>query len=465
LRKRGFPAIVGVMIGDTPAVIGSMLLEFWCENVRSFRGEMRMSFEATSLSEPDVPRDVPWREDGRHPLRILPAAGIFGANASGKTNALRAMSDMRDFVMGSFRSSSPDSGIARRPFLLDPSVAQEPSTFGIELVLNGVLHEYRFSITDSAVVQESAYRHPRGKAALIFSRQGNEVELGASNRTRARAASEILRSNALYLSTAAAANHPDLVPLYRWFEQNLKLAWTASRPDRWRFTASLLRDGARRAQVLGLLQAADLGITDARVRQLDPQVMDRVRRAVRIITGAGDDADESADLLAVTSIDTGVALSHLGRDGNVEFQSEDESLGTLVWLGLAGPVVDSLVGGYALLVDEIEASLHPALVRQLVQLFQDPVSNPNGAQLIFNSHEASLLGDSVGDRVLGRDQVWFTEKLGDGSSRLYPLSDLSPRREESVSRRYVAGRYGATPILSPEQFTELAADIASSSQA
>ena len=128
----------------------------------------------------------------------------------------------------------------------------------------------------------------------------------------------------------------------------------------------------------------------------------------------------------------------------------------MVWFGLAGPVVHALASGSVLLVDEIEAGLHPALVRQLVRLFQDPETNPRGAQLIFNSHEASLLGDSGGERVLGRDQVWFTEKSDDGASRLYPLSDLSPRIDEAIGRRYLAGRYGATPILADKDFAEAA---------
>jgi len=92
-----------------------------------------------------------------------------------------------------------------------------------------------------------------------------------------------------------------------------------------------------------------------------------------------------------------------------------------------------------------------------VRLFQSPESNPRSAQLIFNSHEASLLGDSRGDRVLGRDQAWFTEKAYDGATRLYPLADLSPRADEAIGRRYLAGRYGATPIVAPQEFTAIGA--------
>jgi hypothetical protein len=108
------------------------------------------------------------------------------------------------------------------------------------------------------------------------------------------------------------------------------------------------------------------------------------------------------------------------------------------------------------LADELDASLHPALVAEVIRLFQDPATNPRRAQLIFNSHDASLLGDAIGDRLLGRDEIWFTEKRNDGTTRMYPLVDLEPRKQEAVGKRYLAGRYGAIPILSHDEFAAAA---------
>lgn len=149
----------------------------------------------------------------------------------------------------------------------------------------------------------------------------------------------------------------------------------------------------------------------------------------------------------------GVELLHRGVDGEeVALHAEDESLGTRVWFGLIGPVVQALESGSVFLADELDASLHPSLVTEIVRLFQDPDTNPERAQLVFNSHDPTLLGDSSGDRLLGRDQIWFTEKSNDGSTRLYPLVDLEPRKQEAIGKRYLEGRYGATPILSHEEF-------------
>jgi uncharacterized protein len=430
----------------------SALLAFRAENVRSFRDEFELSLISTRLAEKDAVRLVTWREGGR-PIGVLPVAGVFGANASGKTNVVRAMDDMRTHVLHSFRTGSPTGGIARRPFLLDPGTRRKPSSFEVDLVLEGVRHEYGFVLDDGRVWEEWAYSYPHGKAVRLFHRHGSDasdVELGSAERVKGRAVKELLRPNALFLSTGASANHPALLPIYAWFTRNLRLAEASSREFRQALTTQLLDDDARRGQVLALLRAADLGITGAKKYQLDPVMKERLLRAVRILTGQEGEPDGADEGPAFDEL--GVRLIHHGASGEVELDAQDESLGTLVWFGLVGPIIEALADGAVLLADELDASLHPALVAELIRLFQDPESNPRRAQLVFNSHDATILGDSTEARLLGRDQIWFTDKSSDGSTRLYPLSDLDPRKEEAIGRRYLAGRYGATPILSRQEF-------------
>lgn len=438
----------------------SVLLAFRGENVRSFRDQFELSLVASSLAERHAVREVPWRAGGRT-VGVLSVAGMFGANASGKSNLLKAMDDMRSHVLHSFRAGSPTGGIPRRPFLLDPEAREAPSRFEIDLVLDGVRHEYGFALDDEQILEEWAYRYPHGKAALLFRRETMRVDLGAGERAKGRAVTELLRPNALFLSTAASANHPALLPLYAWFARNLRLAEASSRQFRQAFTTQLLDQETSRERVLALLRAADLGVISARKHELDPVMKDRLQRAVRILAGAESEPDGSDDGPSFEEL--GVHLVHRGTGGEVELDAVDESLGTLVWFGLVGPVVDALTDGAVFLADELDASLHPALVTELVRLFQDPATNPRRAQLLFNSHDATLLGDSTGDRLLGRDQVWFTEKRADGSTNLYALADLDPRKEEAVGRRYLAGRYGATPILSRQEF-EAAAELITSSE-
>ncbi len=443
-------------MGETQA---SMLLDFRASNVLSFRDEMHLSLLATRMAEPGVARSVTWR-DGGSPLDVLPVAGLFGANASGKSNVLKAMDRMRSMVLHSFRLGNPTGGIPRQPFLLGDAT-NVPTTFEVELVLDGIRTVYGFVFGDGAVTEEWAYQFPRGRASLIFRREGDVVESGSVSKTRARTVSSLLRPNALFLSTAASANVESLLPLYAWFGRNLRLAEAGSRQHRQALTAQMVGDEQRKELVLSLLRAADLGITDVQRRPIDPAMTEKFRRVVRILAGEEGELEDSEDGPSFEEL--GVRLVHRGADGDIVFDESDESLGTMVWVGLIGPVVEALADGAVLLADELDASLHPSLVAHLVRLFQSPATNPKRAQLIFNSHDPTLLGDSVGDRVIGRDQVWFTEKLSDGSSRLYPLADMDPRREEAIGRRYLAGRYGAVPILSQGEFAAAAELISASS--
>ena len=300
---------------------------------------------------------------------------------------------------------------------------------------------------------------PEGAGSDAVRREANEVDVGTTDRAKTRAVRDLLRPNALFLSTAASTNHPTLLPLYSWFERNMLLAEASSRQNRQALTAAMLGDPELRERVLEFLRAADLGITGAERKELDPKVKERLERAVRVLMGEEGEDDRGPGTGPMFDDTYGIQLRHKGCDGEVEFEPEDESLGTLVWFGLVGPVIQALRDGSLFLADELDASLHPVLVAHLVSLFQNPDTNRRRAQLVFNSHDTTILGESAanrlaevkGGRLLGRDQVWFTEKTNDGATRLYSLTDLDPRKDESVERRYLAGRYGATPIVSRPQ--------------
>ena len=430
----------------------SALLVFRVENARSFRDESELSLLATAMAEKPYVREIPWRQGGSA-VRVLPVAGAFGANGSGKSNLLKVMADMRRLVLSSFRSGVPGGGIPRLPFRLDEQSPHLPSRYEVDIVLNGIRHEYGFELDNEQVRQEWAHHYPRGKAALLFHRQGEAFRLGASERSASRAVLKLLRPNALFLSTAAATGHPALTPLYQWFKQNLRLAEADSRLTRQVLTAEMLDDGPRRDAVLQLLRAADLGITGVRKQAPDPAMQEKIRRVVHILMEAEDESDhdpvpDPADFRELT----GINLVHRGSTTEIELDNVDESLGTLVWFGLVGPVIESLTTGAVLLADELDASLHPDLVAQLVQLYQNPNTNPRHAQLLFNSHDTSLLSGAVGERLLGRDQVWFTQKLNDGRTELYQLIDFQPRKQEAIGRRYLDGWYGAKPIVSSAEF-------------
>jgi AAA15 family ATPase/GTPase len=136
------------------------------------------------------------------------------------------------------------------------------------------------------------------------------------------------------------------------------------------------------------------------------------------------------------------------------FDLDEESAGTLSWLAMLPMILDALDEGLVVAVDEIDTSLHPLLTAQFVRLFHSPETNPNGAQLIFTTHDSSLLGTMIGDQLLDRDEIWFVEKSKDGASALYPLTDFKPREGHNIERRYLGGSYGAVPVLDPQDFAD-----------
>ena len=413
-------------MNGTAPIQESALVSFTARNVRCYRDTVTLSMQATRLANKDVVREL--RTGASEPERILPCAGIFGANASGKSAALKSILDMRDIVLHSFRVGHPDSGINRRPFRLDSGTA-DSSGFEVELVIDGVLWRYGFEVNDKRVLTEFAHHYPLGRRALVFERDEDNILFGGRFRHFGKLLRPLLRQNALLLSVIGAVEAPDLGNLFNWWLNN---GWhfdnLAHRTSGQKYTAFMATEMGKRTHILNLLRAADLGVTDLRVVKPEKD-------------------DES-------NFEYGIELVHSCGRQDVVFEPDDESIGTKSWLGLIGPVLHVLEHGSLMLVDELDASLHSHLVAKLIDLFQSPTTNSRCAQLIFNSHDATIL-DSQEPMALGRDQVWFSEKGKEGASRLTPLSDYKGRRDEAVGRRYLRGRYGAVPRLNTSEFNQI----------
>ena len=465
------------MTDDSTCQPLSALLSFTAENARSYRDEVNLSLLAGRLSPKSIVRTLP---TAGQPVRVLPAVGIFGANASGKSTLLKAMADMRTLVVDSFRMGDNPSDLAgagvlrRHPFLLTPSVhpeqderiaqavreSRERSTrYVVDLVIDNIRWQYGVDVGNEGVASEYAYHYPNGRQALVFRREcdsdeDEDVVWGPTFRAQGRNLEQFARRHALLLSVAGTAGWEPVNRLYSWFQHNLGLSESTDRRKRTTRVAQLLERTESRAQVLALLRAADLGILDASREPIPPEIKDRVSGALRAFFHAfRETGEESPDEdVGDVPLDDVIRFIHRGPWGSSSaLSTSDESLGTLVWVELIGPVLEALEQGSVLLVDELDASLHPHLVRDLVELFQSPRRNPNAAQLIFNAHDVTLLGDSS-ERTLSRDQVWITEKQSDGTTSLYPLSDFRPRHDEAIARRYLQGRYGGVPTTNPAEY-------------
>ena len=405
-----------------------MLLRFRVANHRSIRDECELSLIGSERGDGSA-RTTGLRHDD-HDVSALPVLGVFGANASGKSNVLSALHDMRAAVRTSFADWTKSPGVPRKPFKLAPSGAEETSLYEVDLTLgrSGIRFTYGFELSDERVEAEWLHAYPGGKREIWFDREagrpeseGGEFVFESDGFTGRRAdLVAVTRPDALFLSTAATLNDRQLSALHRWFLDNLWLVTPGEDVvHRTKWTQDLIEASGKpgyRERVMNLLAAADLGITGMEI--------DRETGTVRLRHRTADGGDVPLDFLT------------------------EESFGTHAWFAFLGPMLSVLDKGAVLLVDELDSSLHPTLAAEVVRIFQDPQANPRNAQLIFTTHDATLLGEEVLDRPLGRDQVWITAKDRSGATELYPLTAAHPANGENLERGYLRGRYGGVPRVS-----------------
>lgn len=428
-----------------------MLLNFRVSNFRSFRDEVSLSLVSTRLDR-GAGRPVPVARDGST-IEVLPVAAILGANASGKSNLLRAMARMRDLVLTS-ATLAPYESPEADCFKLDPACGEQPQMMAIDFVLDGQRYEYGFELQNGKFTEEWLHTFPHKRVQILFDRErGDEFTFGKNLRGQNRLISEVTRPAVLFLSAAAQAGHPVLSRVYEYFLENLVLLDV---PERAMASATMIaRLRERRPRAVKLLSVADLGILDAHVErdELSDRDRDQYRRLIRNSLKQSEFPPEEIDdrveeLLEKLSLDRAqevVTLVHKARRGGASLPFEEESLGTKSWLSFVAYALEMLENGGVLLVDELDASLHPILVAEAIKMFQEPRLNPRGAQLIFTTHDVTLLGNSFERIELSRGQIWLTEKTDAGASSLTPLSDFRPRKGEDLGRGYLQGRYGGTP--------------------
>lgn len=424
-----------------------MLIEFRVENHRSLRDEQVLTMEAGRVGDEADPR--PRRVSG-HSEGLLTVAGLYGANASGKSNVLAALAFMCDAVVMSHRFWSPDEAgppepfVPRDPFAWGPKKG-EPSLFETTFLLDHARFQYGFQVSDERFLEEWLYAWPNGKKQVWFERDNDKYKFGERLKGENKLIEEVTRPNALFLSAAVQHKHPQLASIFSWFRSFQPINISADRYTATPFRISsaialarLLEEDAARQQTLfpeeevpgpflerfrNLLKRADIGIVDLRVEKKK--------------------GEDKRLRLGPTFF-----LKHQVAFNDAWLPLREESKGTQTLFYLALPVLRVLQEGGILLVDELERSLHPSLAQQIIRQFNDPAANPKNAQIIFTTHDTNLLGTTLGEPALRRDQVWLTEKDADGATVLYPLTDYKPRKAENLERGYLQGRYGAIPFLS-----------------
>ncbi|MGI6099765.1 MAG: AAA family ATPase [Kiritimatiellia bacterium] len=421
-----------------------MIIQFSVSNYRCFRGLQTLSLAAgsdKSLPGNCIVASLP----GRPERRWLKGAAIYGANASGKSTVLNALKALAGMVINSAKTTDAKEAIGQiDPFALCPDHPETPTAFGIVFVADGMQYEYRVAATRERIWHESLRAFPSARAQTWYARDWHPESAAyvwtperPTGFQRDPQLEGYTLSNMLFLSKAVANNRAELEPVFRWFKDTLVfLDMGAQSRLSYGFTLRQVeQQGEYYASIRELLRHADIGVTGVET----------------IETGAPETLGR---LLADTPVETQKhllgerwvrpSLIHTGmRPSRIPLPWETESAGTQRLFALAGPWMDILSRGRVVCIDELETSMHPHMVRELLRLFFDPSVNTGGAQVIFTTHNPLLLATTL----LRRDQVWFTDKDAKGAAHLYPLTDYSPRKGESLIRGYLSGRYGALPFI------------------
>ncbi len=417
-----------------------MLIEFTVRNFLSIREPASLSLvkgsgdelQDTNVMVPDAPGTFP----------LVRSAAIYGPNAAGKSNLIKALKVMKRMVRESARESQAGELLPVTPFLLDEDSAAQPCEFEVHFISAGVRYQYGFAATRERVTEEWLLAYPKARPQRWIDRRYDEDRQtyvwGSMDKLTGKKQlwQEATRQNALFLSTAIQLNNQQLQPVFNWFAETLHVAGFG----RWHpgFSIELCEEDDARKEIVSFLHAADIDIDDV---ELENNEFDPGALPVDMPDSLKEGISRELEGKPIVSVKT-VHILDSGR--KVLFDLKDESDGTQKIFALAGPWLDTLEHGYVLIIDELHDNLHPLIVRFLVKLFHDPETNPRNAQLIFTTHDTSILDQEV----FRRDQIWFCEKDESRSTKLVPLSDFSPRKKvENLERGYLSGRYGALPYV------------------
>lgn len=425
-----------------------MIIQFKVANYRSIGAEQTLSFVAENARRhPDnlIPRDG---------YKLLKSVALFGANASGKSNFVKAIGAMQEFVRDSAtRMNEGDPITAAEPFRLDPALRDAPSRFEVTFVTDGIVYVYGFAVNRKRVDSEWLTATREGTAAIVceFRRTfsgtsgSQEWKFDGFKGADVNQIKDRTLENMLALSVGPQQKVEVLRPAYRYLRERI---WTfdmsSERKTLLMETAHLCQtsEGMRRG-LSSLLYAADTGIEDIHIETAPqggfPDIGNDMPEHLQ------DFVKAAKKLVAATPTPRITAQRHDNSGNPVKFDFKaDESQGTQRFFAIAGPILDALTDGALVVIGELDASMHPLLTRRLLELFQSPDANSSGAQMLFTTHDSSLLDQDL----FRRDQIWLAEKC-DGASTFFSLADIRPpiRNTESFLRNYLTGRYGGTPHL------------------
>lgn len=418
-----------------------MLIEFRFGNFKSFRDSVTLSMSATHTKSADKSVDENNLIVVNPQLSLLTSAAIYGANASGKSNLIAAFAFMKRMVLNSSRESQAEEPIDFNPFRLSTRTEDQPGSFEVVFIQKDIKYRYGFEVTQDRIISEWLYSYPTARETRLFTREQDQIEANPRSFKEGRGLESKTRSNALFLSVVAQFNG-DIARVVRGWFQNIRFVSGLEDTGYRSFTIDkYLKDDQLHKEILKMICALDLDIQDILIDKIDksdvkfPKEMPEELKSL-VLKSSGEVVSIGTFHKKYNELDEAIGVERFNLD-------QDESQGTQKLFSLTGPILDVLKNGRVLLIDEMEARMHPLITDYIIRLFNSKASNPKRAQLIFTTHETNLL-----DRALfRRDQIWFVEKNRMGASHLYSMVEFKPRNDASFEKDYLRGRYGATPFL------------------
>lgn len=430
-----------------------MLLEFKVSNYRSIGEEQVLSLIPAPKQKDYLENII---ELGKY--RALNAISLYGSNSGGKSNILKSMSLLDRLVHMSARASST-TRLPYDPFLLREDFSNRPTTFEISFIVGENRYRYGFEFNEERIEEEWLFRKSIGREVIVFEREGDVIDVSSSfNGTKKiiDAAIEATRDNALFLSTCDMLNIEEAKEIFSWFSRFSMIDGLNTEFEEIQ-TVELWEKDEYKEKIREYLKSLNLGITNVNITTQEFEISelpDDMPKSMKEKLAKSLKGKQSYTVFAEHNIyDSEQKPTNRTRSWKWE---ERESSGAKKAFQLSGPILWALANGGVLIIDEIEAKLHPIMTLNTIDIFLNKRSNPNNAQLIFATHDTNLLSYSK----LRRDQICFAEKNKWESTELYSLSDFiyfgeksgelvseKERPDTDKEKRYFEGRYGAIPAL------------------
>ncbi len=408
-----------------------MLLKFTVENYLSFKDQFTLDLIASSMTQHSETNIIAGEN-----YKLLKTIAIFGANASGKSNLFNAIEFARDFIISSSKDTQAEENIPVEPFLLSTETENKPSLFEFIFINNNKKYRYGFRLNKDEIVDEWLFEAEKIKEKQLFIRHKQSIELGNTFKEGQKLV-DMTRNNALFLSVVAQFNGPIAKSVISWFK-NLNVISSLSFIKYNRITTQFLKDSKLQAEFEKIFKIADFSIDSFSIKNRElssiPEFLQKELEKAK---------KEGISLELPPKIKT--LHKKYNKDKkpveNIEFDLIDnESDGTQNLFSLLGPIFDTILEGKILVIDELEAGLHPLITRFIIKLLH--YKNKN-AQFIFNTHNTDLLTN----KIFRRDQIYFVDKNKYGESSLYSLNDYNVRYDRTFNKDYLEGRYDAIPFI------------------